>query len=29
VFDEDKIRAIPEEELTGAIYTPQSIGPAI
>jgi oxalate decarboxylase/phosphoglucose isomerase-like protein (cupin superfamily) len=29
VFDEDRIRAIPEEELTGAIYTPQSIGPAI
>ncbi len=29
VFDEDKIRAIPEDELTGAIYTPQSIGPAI
>lgn len=29
IFDEDKIRAIPEEELTGAIYTPQSIGPAI
>ena len=29
VFDEDAILAIPDSELTGAIKTPQSIGPAI
>lgn len=29
VFDEAAILAIPDEELTGAIKTPQSIGPAI
>ena len=29
VFDEEKILALPAEELTGKIKTPQSIGPAI
>jgi len=29
IFDEDAILAIPEEDLTGAIRPPQSIGPAI
>ncbi len=29
IFDEDAILAIPDEELTGAIYTPPSTGPAI
>jgi len=29
IFDEAEIMALPKEELTGAIKTPQSIGPAI
>ncbi len=29
IFDEDALRAIPDDQLTGVIQTPQSIGPAI
>ena len=29
IFDEPKIRALKPEEMTGAIYTPKSIGPAV
>ena len=29
IFDEPAIMALPKEKLTGTIYTPRSIGPAV